>query len=287
MRVAMCLPAYNEGGNLKHLLPRLVGEKLLHEIIVVASGCTDDTIEVAESFAPRVQVLVQDKREGKSSAINLFLAHTDADIIVMESTDTIPALDCISIMLQQFSSPLVGMVGAHPTPINSRTTVIGLAASILWGGHHRLALHKPKLGEMVAWRNVLSSIPGTSSVDEAAIEAAIANLGLQLIYEPQAIVFNKGPERVADLIKQRKRIYLGHLRLHDQGYRVSSMGTITTLRMVIAEAPKTPKGLLALGLLCSIEAYSRFAAQRLYRHQAPEQTIWDVAETTKNLRDKA
>ncbi|KKM21600.1 hypothetical protein LCGC14_1633830, partial [marine sediment metagenome] len=180
MRVAMCLPAYNEGGNLKHLLPRLVGEKLLHEIIVVASGCTDDTIEVAESFAPRVQVLVQDKREGKSSAINLFLAHTDADIIVMESTDTIPALDCISIMLQQFSSPLVGMVGAHPTPINNRTTVIGLAASILWGGHHRLALSKPKLGEMVAWRNVLSSIPSTSSVDEAAIEAAIVDLGLQL-----------------------------------------------------------------------------------------------------------
>ena len=56
---------------------------------MVASGCTDNTEAIVVRFAkldPRVLLLRQAKREGKASAVNLFMATThNAEIIVLSS----------------------------------------------------------------------------------------------------------------------------------------------------------------------------------------------------------
>ena len=39
----------------------------------------------------------------------------------------------------------------------------------------------------------------------------ISQLGYKLIYEPRCVVYNKGPLTVRDFLKQRRRIYAGHL----------------------------------------------------------------------------
>ena len=50
------------------------------------------------------------------------------------------------------------------------------------------------------------------TVDEASIEAIVRAAGLELRYVPEAVVRNKGPETVADLVRQRRRITAGHSR---------------------------------------------------------------------------
>lgn len=285
MNVAICIPAYNEGKNLKELLTRLTHESALSEITVVASGCTDDTVEIARSFYPRVKLLVQEKREGKTAAINYFLTNQGlsskrADVIIVESADTLPGATCIQHLLKPFQDREVGMVGAHPIPLNNRKTIMGQAARIFWNGHHKLSLETPKLGEMIAFRNVIGQIPILSSVDEASIELAIIHLGYKLHYEPNAIVFNKGPETVKDLVKQRARIAIGHKKLSAYNYNVATASPLKTILPVVTSTRVDIKNFIALSVLLIVELSVRIRTQ--FSNQ-PEQVVWNMASSTKEL----
>ena len=72
--------AYNEGRNIGRLLQALLGQKLekvkIANIFIIASGCTDNTCEIVKEYQKkdkRIKLLTQEHREGKSSAINLFI----------------------------------------------------------------------------------------------------------------------------------------------------------------------------------------------------------------------
>src|SRR5438477_2571364 len=94
--------AHNEEQNIARLLTSLLTQDLIHVaidgVVVVASGCTDRTVEIVQAIArkePLVSLFVQEKREGKTSAINVFLQHASSEICVLESADTLPRSDSI------------------------------------------------------------------------------------------------------------------------------------------------------------------------------------------------
>ena len=72
--------AHNEEANIGRTIHAVLEQQgpsvRIEEVIVVASGCTDRTVPIVAEIAlqePRVRLCVQEKREGKASAINLFL----------------------------------------------------------------------------------------------------------------------------------------------------------------------------------------------------------------------
>jgi biofilm PGA synthesis N-glycosyltransferase PgaC len=84
MNVSIVVPAHNEAANIRRLLTALLEQQTrvgrIVEIVVVASGCTDDTAEVAREFGrgrPGLHVHVQERREGKVAAINAYLKMRD------------------------------------------------------------------------------------------------------------------------------------------------------------------------------------------------------------------
>lgn len=88
--------AYNEEANIGRTLEAILNQTqhktALAEILVVASGCTDNTVSVVQTMMasePRIQLLIQERREGKASAINLFLQHARSEILVMVGADII------------------------------------------------------------------------------------------------------------------------------------------------------------------------------------------------------
>ncbi len=102
LRCSVGVTAYNEEANIGPLLDALLNQHLhdveISEIIVIASGCTDNTVPIVERYAaqyPLIRLIVQPRREGKTAAINLFLAHAREDICVLESGDTLPAEDSV------------------------------------------------------------------------------------------------------------------------------------------------------------------------------------------------
>lgn len=162
--------AHNEEANILHLLKALSAQKLaevsIEEIIVVSSASTDATDDLVREYAldnPHVKLYTQARREGKSSAINLFMAQAKSDTLVVISGDVIPAENTIELMVSAFSDSHIGASGGRPMPVNSDQSFIGYAVHLLWRLHHRMALISPKLGEMIAFRKVMEAIPKESA----------------------------------------------------------------------------------------------------------------------------
>ncbi len=118
LRCSVGVTAYNEEANIGRLLDALLNQNLrqvyISEIIVVASGCTDDTVPIVERYVaanPCIRLFVQPKREGKTAAINVFLTNAVEDICVLESGDTLPHEDAVEHLVRMFQDPTVGMTG--------------------------------------------------------------------------------------------------------------------------------------------------------------------------------
>lgn len=289
--------AYNEEANIAHSLDSILRQELtgkqVREVIVVASGCQDRTVPIAADIATResrVRIIEQKRREGKASAINLFIGAAKCPVLVMVSADVMVEDGAFGVLLRHFEDPAVGMVGGHPIPVNGNETFLGHAVHLQWRLHDRIARDSPKLGEMVAFRNVVPSIPLDTAVDELSIQALVTQLGYRLVYEPRAIVYNRGPASVHDFLRQRRRIYAGHLRIRDQqAYSAPTMSPWRASRALLgSESFSTPRAALwSLGTV-GLEATARALGAYDVRRGRRTHNVWEMCDTTKgHIQDAA
>jgi poly-beta-1,6-N-acetyl-D-glucosamine synthase len=290
IRCSVGITAYNEEANIGRLLQAILDQRLYEveicEIIVVASGCTDRTEEIvreAMTRDPRIQLHVQPQREGKTSAINVFLHHAREKICVLESGDTLPREDTIEKMVSMFRNPGVGMTGAQKVAVNTPDHVVGLLSHLRLSMEHQLCLEIPRLGELIAFRKVFDQLPSDVAMDEAFVEALIIRRGMQVRYAPEAVVYNMGPETVSDFVRQRRRNYAGHLYLKDKyGYKVSSLQNTRVVRLALEQVWGVVRLLGTLGVLAVLEIYSRMLGAWDYRVRKKKHVVWDMAWTTKD-----
>jgi cellulose synthase/poly-beta-1,6-N-acetylglucosamine synthase-like glycosyltransferase len=285
------ITAYNEEANIGQLLQAMLDQRLhsveISEVIVVASGCEDRTMDIVQEYMakePRVKLIVQECREGKTSAVNLFLQKAQEDICVLESGDTLPGEDSIEKMVRMFEDPQVGMTGAHKVPVNAPQQVIGYLSHLRLKLEHQLCLEIPRTGELIAFRKVFDHIPPDVAMDEAFVEALIVKRGMQVRYAPEAVVFNMGPETLGDFVRQRRRNFAGHLHLKDKyGYKVSSLENSRVLRIALEEVWGALRLIYMLAALASIEALSRLLGAYDYYIKREKHVVWDMAWTTKQV----
>ncbi len=285
--------AHNEEANIGSTILTVLQQQSLslhiEEVIVVASGCTDRTVPIVAQIAlqePRVRLCIQEKREGKASAINLFLKQATSSVVILIGADVIPEKAALEYLCVPFKDPKIGMVGGCPIPVNDRSTFMGHTVHLLWRLHDHLSRVQPKLGEVIAFRNVISGIPISSAVDEISIQALISQLGYQLLYEPDCVVYNKGPLNVRDFLKQRRRIYAGHLKVREQqNYEASTMKVGSIVRQLFSchdFALNTPLRVLWTCGAVTLEGYARM--QGCYDHwRKREHHIWQMVDSTKDL----
>ena len=212
IRCSVGVTVYNEEKNIGNLLHALVDQHLhrveIAEIIVVASACTDNTVPIVQEYMAkdsRVKLFEQMNREGKTSAVNLFLANAECEICVLESGDTLPHEYAVEHMVRMFADPVVGMVGAQKMAVDTPDHIVGLLSHIRLRMEHTLCLEIPRLGEMIAFRKVFDSIPEDIAMDEAFVEAIVVDHGMTVRYAPDAIVYNTGPTTIPDFVRQRRR----------------------------------------------------------------------------------
>lgn len=286
----MGITAHNEEANIGRLLERVLEQRLssvvLHEIIVVISGCTDNTEAIVREYAarePRISLLIQERREGKASAINLFLRHATQPILILCSADVLPELDAIEKLVTPLADVNIGMTSCRPVPVNDPATFMGFGVHLLWELHHQINLNGFKAGEMTAFRKIFERIPYDTAVDEASVEPIIRGQGYKVRYVPDAIIYNKGAETVDDFLRQRRRIYAGHLIIKESlGYAVSTMSGLKILRLLLAHLDWRPKQFVWTWLIVALEMYGRYLGWRDYKAKR-DHSVWEIATTTKEL----
>lgn len=297
MNVSILVPAHNEAGNIKNVLMSLLAQEThlarVIEIVVIASGCTDDTAARARDVArgrPGMHVVIQERRGGKVAAINEYLRMRDqrADVVVSCSADVFVAPDVVEkIVCFLRDHPEVGMVGAHPVPDNDKRSAVGRMVHVLWDLHHKVASHTPKMGELVAFRaELVDHVSELSIVDEASVEDIVRSKGYELGYVADAIVTNHGPERLGEYFEQRRRIARGHYWLKFAfGYRVATMEKGSVLKSALEVLrEQDAEGKRALAAAVAVEVAARAAGFVDARIIGGRHRTWKPLESTKNLK---
>lgn len=279
--------AHNEAGNLSALLTVLVSEPEAARICIVSSGSTDETDQIATSWAaqhPQIDAIIEPHRRGKASAINRFLStlQPDTEAVVLISGDVLPSPGTLGRLLAPLDNPAVQMTGGRPCPMNPQTGIINRIVHLQWTMLDRISRARPKLGEMIAFRPPAVPLEADTIVDEAALEAQFTQNAGELAYVPEAIVHNHGPQTLRDLVAQRERIWIGHkILLSRTGYRVSTLRIRDLCRPAVEHLLQQPSWIPVAIAAVTIEIFARLRGTFRYRIQGAMPTVWPVLTSAK------
>jgi len=287
--VGVC--AHNEEKNIKNSLSAISSQRVkdfrIDEILVVSSGSTDRTDEIVRKYMEkdqRVRLIVQEKREGKYSAVNLIIRESKGGIIALVNADNILAENALSYLLSPFRNDHVGMTGGHPVPVNSPTTITGFAVRMLWDLHHRLSLIAPKTGELIAFRNLGFELPKGTNTDEDWIKMEIERRGYRVVYVPEAIVYNKGPETIEEFLKQRIRVNIGEMYMKKRFNFTVPTWNLSYLLPAFASFCKEHQSQIdKIAAAIALETIARIYAKVHVILNRSDKHIWEIVDSTKGF----
>ena len=288
-KTAIGICAFNEENNIRFLLQNLISEQNLPEdcrILVVCSGCTDKTLEVVKELQikdERIEPIFETTRKGKANALNRIFedAGRSVDALTLVNADSLPAVGSIANLVSTLATSNAGVVFAQPVPFKGPNCISYRIATVIWRLHHFISfLRNPKLsGELCSIRTgCLRPIPDDVATDEPYIEFAIREQGYEIRYLPEAVVYIRCPTNVVDLLKQRKRIWIGHMQLkRATGFTVSTSSFKNILRAVGCLKPNEIL-YAVLGSFLEVFAYAQ-AKMNSLNGKIPY--IWEPIRSTK------
>ncbi len=219
--------AHNEERNIERALDSLLSQGLPNgwawgTIWVVASGCTDATVAIAQRVAacePRLRLIVEPERGGKARALGEILRRATGDALVLLNSDACAAPGSVMALLWSAENqrPPFAVMG-RPLPAPDRPGAVGRMVRLLWNIHdefHREVLERGQ-GTHLSDELWLLSLPMAPRIPESIINdgsyvgAWLTQHQGRKLYAPQALVETEPPTSFRDHLTQRRRILVGH-----------------------------------------------------------------------------
>lgn len=267
MRVSLGIITCRDRENLPELLRSISRQRLkkvkISEIIIVApdedESYITQVIGASGRLKRKIQPINEGRRKGKYAAVNLLLQKAKSDILVLCSGDVTLEENAIERLCAPLEKQEVGIVASRPVPVGgSQNRKLEQTVELLWNLRDAISIPTPKFGELIAFRNLHLQIPKTA-VDEEMLVALITSQGHKSAYANDAVVYNRGPETVSDYIRQRRRIYCGHLALKKaQGYIAPTVSNMKVLGCLMTHKSLKKPRLAGLAYAVLLEGLSRF-----------------------------
>lgn len=219
--------AYNDERRIGAALHSLLSQRLPDgwrwgTVHVVASGCTDRTVDVVEQLAtndPRIQLIVEPERTGKARALREVILRSTGDAVVLLNSDAraLPGAVAELLGVADALEPPFAVMGC-PRPSPGPTGAVARILQLLWHLHdefHRETLSHGD-GTHLSDELLLLSLTGAPSIpdgiinDGSFIGAWLAGHEGALGYASGAEVDTEVPSSLRDHLSQRRRILVGH-----------------------------------------------------------------------------
>jgi len=120
--LSIIIPTYNEESVIEQKIKNTLQvdyPKDRLEIILIDSKSTDETVEIAQKYS-EITVIQEEKRWGKSHAINVALEHVSGDIVLLTDADCLISQDALKIAMSNFYDQSVGAVAAIPFSVSRK-----------------------------------------------------------------------------------------------------------------------------------------------------------------------
>lgn len=289
---SVCICAYNEADNIGRCIESVYNQKFdgfcMKEVIVVSSNSDDGTDDIVRDLTKKhetLKLIAQPERKGKNHAINEFLDTKKTKIVVILNADNILCTEnSLQKLVEPFRDPKIGIVGGHPIALNDGKTVASFASKMEWIVHHRMAMITPKIGELVAYRDLGFRLPTDTQNDEELMRMKIESKHYLPAYAPEATTYNRGPETREDFIKQRVRTNIGQCYLESlPEYYNPSRDNSVLIKATIKALPELGFHPIKIIQTARLELYCRKKARKYVEENKHDTPIWERVDSTKKL----
>ncbi len=170
---------------------------------------------------PRVAVLFEERREGKTSALNKIIRRASGDILVLACADIRIARNAIPRLVEDLvSHPEWGAVDSIVELVNGDKLLMDRVSNVLWETHNATLDEldsQGRLGQIAGnlfavRRELVEKLPNVIN-DDAYLALSVQKKGFQVKRAPGAQVWIGGPRTPTDYLYQRSRVLQGHLQL--------------------------------------------------------------------------
>jgi cellulose synthase/poly-beta-1,6-N-acetylglucosamine synthase-like glycosyltransferase len=222
--VTVVMAVYNEAAVVKAKLENLLA---LHypadrfDVVVVSDGSTDGTDEMVKAYSSRnVRLIRLPIHEGKAQALNRGVAVARGEIVVfMDARQEVQAM-ALRRLAANFADETVGVVSGRlrlGAPEGQDTSGFGA----YWSYEVWLRRHESRIDSMLGATGALYAIrrclweplPPDTILDDVLIPMRIAMAGYRVVFEPEAVVFDRLAEQVPDEFARKVRTLAGNFQL--------------------------------------------------------------------------
>jgi cellulose synthase/poly-beta-1,6-N-acetylglucosamine synthase-like glycosyltransferase len=186
------------------------------EVIVVSDASTDGTERIVRSFEGRgVRLLVQEKRQGKTAALNRAVAEAKGEVVAFSDANSIWGRDALRRLVRNFADPSVGYVTGKMVYVDETGTVVGSGCSAYMRYENRLRTLETRVGSVVgvdggvdAVRRSLYDPMRPDLLPDFVLPLSVVRKGFRVVYEPDALLHERSLESVDDEYRMRVRVTL-------------------------------------------------------------------------------
>ena len=170
---------------------------------------------------PRVVVLLEEKREGKVSALNKIIRRASGDILVLACADIRIARNAIPRLVKDLTNhPEWGAVDSIVELVNGSKLLMDRVSNLVWETNNATLDEldrQDRLGQITGnlvgvRRELIEKLPDVIN-DDAYLALRVLEQGFQVKRAYGARIWIGGPRTPADYLFQRSRVLQGHLEL--------------------------------------------------------------------------
>ena len=221
---SLIITAYNEEGNIARKLKNSLeldypAEAL--EIIVASDGSDDQTDTIVESYAGSGIRLISLPRRGKIFAIDEAVKQAWGEILVFSDANTLYHPQSLRKLAANFADPEVGGVCGNQVHLKEESRDHTGRGETLYWNYDKWLKHLETLtgsiisadGAIYAIRRSLYRFPASTAVtDDFAISTGVIARGYRLVYEKEALAFEKPSAGAEQEFSRKVRIMNRGLR---------------------------------------------------------------------------
>ena len=217
--VTVMIAAFNEARHIEATVRNKLesdypADKL--DVVVISDESEDGTDDLVRGIGnPRVRLVRQEPRAGKTSALNLAMPEVASEVVVFSDANSLYRPDTITHLVAALADPDVGYVTGRMVYKAPDGSLTGEGCSTYMVYENKLREWETRLGSVVgvdggvdALRRELWTPMNPDQLPDFVEPLSVREQGFRVVYEPRALLYEDALATAADEFRMRVRVSL-------------------------------------------------------------------------------
>ena len=221
--VTVLIAAYNEESVLREKLENCLEldyPAALLEILVVSDGSTDNTDNIVKEFESRgIKLLVNEDNKGKATALNNGMETITSSIVVLSDANVMYQRDGIRNLVRHFADDSIGAVSGKVVLLNEGLSYSD-AEDAYYAVEHNIQQLESNTGNLIGAdgamyalrRELFRPLLPDTLLDDFVLSMGVIQQHKRLIFDPQALGFEKNIAEIDSEFNRKVRIVAGGIQ---------------------------------------------------------------------------